>query len=266
MLARVLRVLRKDDNRERHCCGEFDWFRVQRGADSGWGCGYRNVQVLVSYALRCSGAALRQSMCGGTMMVPSVADVQTAIDEAHRLGFDSAKRAHERVFGTRRWIGTADVASMLLAMRVPAEVFSFERHDTRGHEALVNWARFHFDESARGAAAPPPSPLYLQHDGHSRTVIGVECSSAAERHRWHLLVVDPYLSESFVRFSAHARNANFRFDAARLAEHALYQVVRVDPSYQLSPDEMHRRKVLLVTKIRHRPSIDDDHQVKRQRH
>ncbi len=42
---------RGEKEKEVFLCGPIDHFNVLQGADRGWGCGYRNIQMLASYIM-----------------------------------------------------------------------------------------------------------------------------------------------------------------------------------------------------------------------
>jgi hypothetical protein len=63
-------------------CTLFFWFRAgpvgfhsgSGQADSGWGCGYRNIQMQASHQLMRGDAAVRAALFGGCGFVPSVGE------------------------------------------------------------------------------------------------------------------------------------------------------------------------------------------------
>lgn len=108
--------------------------------DRGWGCGYRNLQMLLSalhrletfgsvlqgrrppsWALWCRCEVLNQSgRCppGGT--VPSIPQLQRMIEGAWREGLDPQGASHfkQRLLGTRAWIGATEVFSLLTSLGI----------------------------------------------------------------------------------------------------------------------------------------------------
>ena len=79
--------------------------------DYGWGCGYRNAQMIISallqFPFRPEYRAVFDPEKNGSD--PGVRRVQGWIEEAWAEGFDPEGRAHFRgkVLGTRKWIGTS---------------------------------------------------------------------------------------------------------------------------------------------------------------
>ncbi|GAA5830527.1 hypothetical protein JCM11251_002502 [Rhodosporidiobolus azoricus] len=202
--------------------------------DWGWGCGYKNTQMLFSslrhlpcYAPLFS-APLASSSAGssgnqtkpsvgspeagevlGLKAIPSIRDWQEIIEEAWRAGHDPLGRAHfnGHLVGSRRWIGTTEVYTALTWMGVRAKIIDFPKVPSGEgtHQSLVRWITNYFSAPSTPSppltASPHPStapsvphnafslltssggspirltskqPLYLQHRGHSRTVVGVE--------------------------------------------------------------------------------------------
>lgn len=63
-----------------------------------------------------------------------------------------------------------------------SQASALRRFMARRHAALLGWLQAHFQSSAASPSASAPFPVYLQHDGHSRTLAGYELrqvSSAA---------------------------------------------------------------------------------------
>ena len=122
------------------------------------------------------------------------------------------------VDGTKKWIGAMEVAGLLLSFGIPA----FDRNQTgsclwvgvyaqvvdfqlsspaHNHQAMLDWVWEHFQSrtlspsssstSSSSSSSPCPArfvpPLYLQHQGHSRTIVGVVRTRGVIR----LLILDP---------------------------------------------------------------------------
>ena len=150
--------------------------------DRGWGCGYRNLQMVLSCLVRQPGprAALASRLGPG---MPSIASLQAAIEAAWREGFDQAGRQQlgGRLLNTRKWIGATEVWALLSYCGLQVEIVDFHRSTGPGgtHPLLFRWAENWFRVAGR-------APLFLQHQGHSRTVAGVEGGAQPT-----LLVLDP---------------------------------------------------------------------------
>ena len=95
-----------------------------------------------------------------------------------------------RLVNTRKWIGATEIFTFLSYCGIDCEIVDFHRPSSGdgSHPAMFQWLLNYF----RGGAA---CPVYLQHQGHSRTVLGVETAGAAV----NLLVLDPSHSPTSVR-------------------------------------------------------------------
>ncbi len=107
-------------------------------------------------------------------------------------GYDVAggEQLGGRLSGTRKWIGATEIAALLRHAGIRAEVRDFHRPTAADgtHPALFAWVVDYFSSRARSGAVAPP--LYLQHQGHSRTVVGAEVT-ARKGSPDRLLVFDP---------------------------------------------------------------------------
>ncbi|KAJ1853394.1 hypothetical protein GGH12_005259 [Coemansia sp. RSA 1822] len=138
--------------------------------DRGWACGYRNCQMLIS--------SLIPLPILNT--VPQVNELQQMLEQAWHAGFDRDGCTQlGRVVNTRKWIGATEVYCILAHLGVRARIVDFHRATGANgtHPALFAWIVEYFtcgaskDSSTRFT---DKHPLYLQHQGHSRTVVGVE--------------------------------------------------------------------------------------------
>ncbi|KAJ1866317.1 hypothetical protein H4R99_000303 [Coemansia sp. RSA 1722] len=177
--------------------------------DRGWACGYRNCQMLLSSVL--SGAknvSDEDAEQRSDETIPSVRKLQEMLEMAWSEGYDAdgAQQLGYRVFGTRKWIGTTEIYCILAHMGVRSAIVDFHcpTAPDGSHSALFSWIFDYFTDGQTNAAigdvlAGQPAegdvsvrfvakhPLYLQHQGHSRTVIGVEMGESGIS----LLVFDP---------------------------------------------------------------------------
>lgn len=159
-------------------CAETDHYSSSEG-DKGWGCGYRNFQMLLSSLHR------MEQYKHLPVSVPSIPRVQALMEEAWAQGADPQGASHfnNRLQGTRAWIGATEIYAVLTSLSVKARIVDF--HKPTGpretHPRLFEWVKQYFTHStSRGARLPPKvvqttlPPVYLQHQGHSRSIIGVE--------------------------------------------------------------------------------------------
>ena len=199
--------------------------------DLGWGCGYRNCQMLMTF--------LQRKQEAGDYILRQVADIsglQLLLERAWKDGFDvqGAKQLNHRVYKTRKWIGTTEVYSMLVYLGIRCTILDFHRPSgpNNTHESLFDWIQSYFqsalpkqrqeqdendnnggnhtiqhDSNSNGNNSnnnynnkssnnkkdkavyiTQRPPLYLQHSGHSRTVIGIELLKDGKRN---LIMFDP---------------------------------------------------------------------------
>ena len=217
-----------------------------------WSCGYRNVQMLVGHLLRRGGWS---QLFGGA--VPDVPSLQAELERLWAHGFDPQGREQMggSVLGTRKWIGTSEACVLLRGQGVRCNIAAFRALPEGGApeggalsaaEAMVERAFRHFGASAdggrdpardgRGPAVTSRPPLYLQHDGHSRTVVGVQRRHERGGGRTDfLLVLDPGLGEQgFAGFQAAARAGKgwesfVKRSVAPLRKKAEYELLIVEP-------------------------------------
>ncbi|KAK4048925.1 hypothetical protein OIV83_004481 [Microbotryomycetes sp. JL201] len=199
--------------------------------DAGWGCGYRNIQMFLSSVRHLDQYSTLSTT--RPLQIPSILDLQHIIEQAWSHGYDPEGAAHfgNKLVKSRRWIGTTEayVALTWLGFRVQIYDFPKEKGSAGTNDALVasfcvllfdtrvpddhrsqHWVVKYFsDESAskksknalsalmtssgQAVRMTKKEPLYLQHQGHSRTVVGVDV--AKDGQGW-LLLFDPGKSVS----------------------------------------------------------------------
>ena len=74
-----------------YVCSDVVMYRSVHGVDSGWGCGYRNTQMLISHLLARSAPAsgahpYRSKLFSGSNFVPSISSLQDTAEEAWAQG------------------------------------------------------------------------------------------------------------------------------------------------------------------------------------
>ncbi|XP_064804076.1 zinc finger-containing ubiquitin peptidase 1-like isoform X2 [Oncorhynchus masou masou] len=214
--------------------------------DKGWGCGYRNFQMLLSSLQRME----PYTTCLSEGSVPSIPRVQVLIEGAWREGLDPQGATHfnQRLQGTRAWIGATEIYSLCTSLRVSARVLDFHQPTGPGdtHPRLFDWVKQYFSQT--GARLPPrvvqttQPPLYLQHQGHSRSIVGVE---QKKNGSLCLLLLDPGCSPGDVRKLLSQDGSTVSTAVRRMRKfsgnlkHRQYQVVVVDGV--LSPEEKQTR-------------------------
>jgi hypothetical protein len=100
-------------------------FGAQR-ADASWGCGYRNVQMLVS-SLLTERPDARAVLFAGAGYVPDIPALQAWLECAWAAGFDppGAEQLGGALQGTRKWVGTTEAATLLRFFGLHASVVDF---------------------------------------------------------------------------------------------------------------------------------------------
>ncbi|KAH8928165.1 DUF1671-domain-containing protein [Atractiella rhizophila] len=166
-----------------------------------YSCGYRNFQMLFS--------AARHLPCYSSIAgdVPSIRQLQAIAERAWGHGFDPLGAEHFRgkLVGSKRWIGTTEIYVMFTWLGFRALIYDFPKATGPNgtHVGLTNFIQNYFSHSKSNDAFQSLNksggshirmcgegklPLYLQHKGHSRTVVGVETTKRGETN---ILVLDP---------------------------------------------------------------------------
>ncbi|XP_072945045.1 zinc finger-containing ubiquitin peptidase 1-like [Epargyreus clarus] len=183
-----------------YLCSAVDHYASTYG-DRGWGCGYRNMQMVLSSLARqpafaAALAAAEPAPRARCDCAPSIPRLQLLVERAWRLGFDTqgSEQLGSKLHNTRKWIGACEVVTVLSSLRIKCQLIDFHKPTAAdgSHPALFDWVLRYFQNDPNGFKAP----LYLQHQGHSRTIIGYE------RHKdgkATLLVLDPSHSPAQVR-------------------------------------------------------------------
>ncbi|KAL5279294.1 ZUFSP family protein [Megaselia abdita] len=170
-------------------CSSVDHYASSYG-DKGWGCGYRNLQMMLSSLLQ--NTTYNEVLYtawgnhGSRTAMPSISRLQKMVEAAWAAGFDvqGSEQLGCKLHNTRKWIGATEIVTVLSWLRVNCQLVDFHRPTTSDgrHSELFNWVLRYFEEPR--VHTPP---LYLQHQGHSRTIIGVEQRATGIT----LLVLDP---------------------------------------------------------------------------
>ncbi|KAJ8288328.1 hypothetical protein COCON_G00009870 [Conger conger] len=217
--------------------------------DQGWGCGYRNFQMLLSSLHKIE--VYKGCFTDGT--VPSIPRVQALIEEAWCKGVDPQGASHfdRKLQGSSAWIGATEIYSLFTSFGVRARIVDFHQPTGPGntHPQLFEWVKRYFSVSAsRGTRLPPrvvqttQPPIYLQHQGHSRSIVGVE---QRKNGSLCLLIFDPGCSAGNMRklLARDITGASLRHLRKHPGslKHNQYQIVTVEGV--LSPEERRTRIV-----------------------
>ncbi|KXG52361.1 Peptidase C78, ubiquitin fold modifier-specific peptidase 1/ 2 [Penicillium griseofulvum] len=158
-------------------------------------CGYRNIQMMVSWLIKSRGFGHKHFP-----KEPTILDLQDMIESAWDMGFNSSGRVETGgIKGTRKFIGTPEAQALFMSLEIPCEARSLsERNGVRAHDALYIDVADYF----RSACSPEDDskilqtdlpPIYFQHQGHSMTIVGFEIR---ENGSANLLVFDPMFKTS----------------------------------------------------------------------
>jgi hypothetical protein len=201
--------------------------------DLGWGCGYRNMQMLLSavYASQNTSESPHIEKC-----IPSILELQQSIEAAWTAGFDieGAGQLSHKLLKTRKWIGTTEVYALMSFWGYDVELLQLEGQDA-GLKVLL-YCKEYFE------SAEQPLPLYFQHSGHSRTIVGI----LQREHDLELVVFDPAM-----RVRDSVKNKSIRLSSEQLRPYTIklgglkqhaYQLLRVGGI--LSEQERKQRKTI----------------------
>ncbi|XP_027838595.1 zinc finger-containing ubiquitin peptidase 1-like isoform X2 [Aphis gossypii] len=215
---------------ELHLASPTDHYRSTYG-DKGWGCGYRNMQMLMSsmllqmdYNEHISRVWEVEKGPLPRAWMPSISRLQQHLEKSWSMGIDEPGREQlgGTVYNTKKWIGATEVVTMLTALKIKTLLIDFRKPTglKNTHPEMFHWLYEHF--SNRKKQFIPP--VYIQHEGHSRTVVGVEKLSDGTIL---LLVLDPsghydkLRTEAGMTTMSHIRKSMYTFKAKE------YQLVTV---------------------------------------
>ncbi|XP_069462741.1 zinc finger-containing ubiquitin peptidase 1 isoform X2 [Ambystoma mexicanum] len=144
-------------------CSPLDHFFTSLG-DKGWGCGYRNFQMLLSSLLKNGLFA-----CLKDMPIPCIPKIQLMIENSWKEGFDPQGATHfnHKLQGTKAWIGACEIYSLLSSLNLKCRIVDF--HKATGpsgtHPLLFQWVLNYFSSGGESqkVVCTSRSPIYLQH-------------------------------------------------------------------------------------------------------
>lgn len=107
--------------------GNTDYYESKKDVDVGWGCGWRNIQILASYLLA-EDPEVREHLFGGTGYVPDIPALQQWLEIAWAKGFDAPGGEYFdwKIKGSNKWIGTTEGAALLRSFGVRARIVDFQ--------------------------------------------------------------------------------------------------------------------------------------------
>ncbi|PIN02780.1 hypothetical protein CDL12_24702 [Handroanthus impetiginosus] len=230
--------------------GQVDHFQSIESWDVGWGCGWRNIQMLSSHLLSQRQEA-REVLYGGSGFVPDIGSLQRWLELAWEKGFDTAgsEEFDRKIYGKRNWIGTTECAALFRSFGLRARIVDFSSKDfelartgldkrkipqvygpmdmflskgkldsslmvasgsesykhasassekLEGYQVLTEWVWNYFSGDSSSSSSNQrvvlsgKAPLYFQHDGHSRTIVGIQAKQKRNgMQQYNLLIFDP---------------------------------------------------------------------------
>jgi zinc finger-containing ubiquitin peptidase 1 len=101
--------------------------------DLGWGCGWRNIQMLSSNLLHERKEA-KKVLFGGSQFIPDIPALQRWLEIAWQKGFDEigSRDYNSKIYGTKRWIGTTECAAIFRSFGLKARIVDFDSTESRG--------------------------------------------------------------------------------------------------------------------------------------
>ncbi|KAL9031907.1 MAG: hypothetical protein Q9196_000103 [Gyalolechia fulgens] len=168
---------------------------VFKMAKEGGFCGYRNIQMMLSYIQ----AAHSQGYEYFPGRVPSILDLQELIESAWDRGINAAGKIETGgIRGTRKYIGTPEAQTLLLSLGIGCEASAFnDLNNPPAFEKVYRDVERYFMKrtplSSEKVSRTSLPPIYFQHQGHSLTIVGLEIRKSGSRN---LLVFDPSFKPS----------------------------------------------------------------------
>jgi hypothetical protein len=114
------------DNLKSILSGYVDHFQSLDSEDAGWGCGWRNIQMLSSHLLAQQREA-KDVLFGGSGFVPDIPSLQRWLEIAWERGFDEpgSNQYNHTIYGSKRWIGATECAALLRSFGLRARIMDF---------------------------------------------------------------------------------------------------------------------------------------------
>lgn len=106
--------------------GHVDHFQSIESEDAGWGCGWRNIQMLSSHLLTQRQEA-QEVLFGGCGFIPDIPSLQRWLEIAWEKGFDApgSDQFDHRIYGSKKWIGTTECAALFRSFGLRAMIVDF---------------------------------------------------------------------------------------------------------------------------------------------
>uniref|UniRef100_A0A8C5PJ97 Zinc finger-containing ubiquitin peptidase 1 n=1 Tax=Leptobrachium leishanense TaxID=445787 RepID=A0A8C5PJ97_9ANUR len=228
-------------------CSHLDHFSNSPG-DKGWGCGFRNFQMLLS-SLQSNDEF--KNVIQDYRAAPCIPKIQSMIENAWKEGFDPQGASHfnGRLQGTKAWIGACEIYCLLTSLGLKCRILDFHKPSSPSgtHPLLFDWilnfyASGPLGRNGRVIRTSKPA-IYLQHQGHSRTIVGIE---ERKNKSYCLLIFDPGCPSEHMR-----KLLKQNIDGAALRsirkyvgslKHKQYQIVAVEEALSAEEKAVHLQK------------------------
>ncbi|KAJ3227013.1 hypothetical protein HK099_003636 [Clydaea vesicula] len=156
------------------CCKEVENFSFD--FDDG-SCGYKNLQNLLSSIW--NKAPFKSKLVAVFNEFPHILTLQKTLEEAWYAGFDAegCEQLGNKVYNTLKYIGGSEIYAILSFIGIDCTLVEFHLNKRKNdyEEVFFKYCMDYFDANENSdVALTEKFPLYLQHDGHSRTIIGYE--------------------------------------------------------------------------------------------
>lgn len=162
--------------------GHIDHHQSLSSEDKGWGCGWRNIQMLSSNLLKQRPEA-RKILFGGSGFVPDIPSLQRWLEIAWDKNFDiiGSSHFHNKVYGAKKWIGTTECATLFRSFGLRARIVDFDSTESSG---LQNKNGKHAGNQVRG-----PMDKFVVKNNPSKSSSEL-CQEDAESIRGQQVLVD----------------------------------------------------------------------------
>lgn len=127
LMALLRNCLESDGENSRSILSSYvDHFQCIESEDVGWGCGWRNIQMLSSHLLAQMPEA-REVLFGGSKFVPDIPSLQRWLEIAWERGLDvpGSLQFNQAIYGSQKWIGTTECAALLRSFGLRSRMVDF---------------------------------------------------------------------------------------------------------------------------------------------
>ncbi|KAK1961004.1 peptidase family C78 [Colletotrichum sublineola] len=210
---------------------------VSKLKKEGGFCGYRNIQMMVSYIIGANSHG-KDAFQG---RLPTIFEIQEFIEKAWDLGINAQGRLETGgIKGTRKYIGTPEAQALFVSLGIPCMAQGFKDPEPGKSEAKLMLAVEQYfrqgahDEPSKVTCTTLP-PIYFQHAGHSLTIVGFERQKHGPAN---ILVFDPMfrdppalsrlIGQTFKHKTADESLKPYRRGAKYLRRYREFELLRLD--------------------------------------